>query len=254
VTNVYLHGFLGAPAAWRDVLQHLAPHTAITPTLPGHGTSPWTPAGTFTDIVDAFTARTLGPEPVTLVGYSLGARVALSIALRHPSRIAHLVLVSGAYGLDLSTDRESRVRADEALADALERDGVARFVDAWESIPLFESQRSLPNERLDAQRAWRTQHTARGLAWSLRALGLGRQPPYRMDFSKSTMPVTLVTGARDEKFTALAREMVRMRTNVSHTVVEGVGHNVVLEAPEAVAVVLEDHRRPPPELAGEGRR
>jgi 2-succinyl-6-hydroxy-2,4-cyclohexadiene-1-carboxylate synthase len=151
------------------------------------------------------------------------------------------VLVGVAYGLDTARDREARARADASLADALERDGLDRFVDAWESVPLFDSQRSLPNDRLAAQRAWRTRHTARGLAWSLRVLSLGHQPPYRTAFSKSTMPVTLVTGSLDDRFTAIAREMVRMRTNVTHTVVAGVGHNAVLEAPDAVAAAVGLH-------------
>lgn len=238
MTRVYLHGFLGAPAAWREVAARLGDTAPDAPTLPGHGPAPWTPAGDFAAIIDAFAARVLPAEPVTLVGYSLGARVALSVAMRHPARVARLVLVGVAYGLDEARDREARVRSDGSLADAIERDGVARFVDAWESVPLFDSQRSLPNDRLAAQRAWRTLHTARGLAWSLRALGLGQQPPYRAAFSRSTLPVTLVTGALDEKFTAIAREMVRMRTNVRHAVIEGVGHNAVLEAPDRVAEVI----------------
>lgn len=238
MTRVYLHGFLGAPAAWREVCELAGDTSPIAPWVPGHGPSPRTPHGSFTDVVDAFAASVLPPEPATLVGYSLGARLALSIAMRHPSRVARLVLVGVAYGLDHARDRDARIRSDDALADSLERDGVDRFVDAWESVPLFASQRSLPNDRLAAQRSWRTHHIARGLAWSLRTLGLGHQPAYRAAFSKSTLPVTLITGSLDDKFTAIAREMVRMRTNVSHTAVEGVGHNVVLEAPEAIASLL----------------
>lgn len=236
--RVYLHGFLGAPAAWDDVTARLGDTAPVAPTLPGHGLHPWTPPGAFTEVIDAFASRVLPPEPATLVGYSLGARVALSIAMRHPSRVARLVLIGVAWGLDGAHDRDARARSDGALADALERDGVARFVDAWESVPLFDSQRSLPDDRLASQRAWRTRHTAAGLAWSLRALGLGQQPPYRKDFSKSSLPVTLVTGSLDEKFTAIAREMVRMRTGVAHSVVEGVGHNVALEAPDRVAALI----------------
>ncbi len=238
MTRVYLHGFLGAPAAWREVAARLGDTAPDAPMLPGHGPAPWTPAGDFTAIIDAVASRVLPAEPVTLVGYSLGARVALSIAMRHPARVARLVLVGVAYGLDEARDREARARSDGSLADAIERDGVERFVDAWESVPLFDSQRSLPNDRLAAQRAWRTLHTARGLAWSLRTLGLGQQPAYRTAFSRSALPVTLITGALDEKFTAIAREMVRLRTNVRHAVIEGVGHNAVIEAPDRAADVI----------------
>ncbi|MFO0609473.1 MAG: alpha/beta fold hydrolase [Polyangiales bacterium] len=235
VTRLYLHGFLGAPAQWTEVLARTGDPPAQCPRLPGHGPSPWTPAGDFAAVVDAFAARALPTEPVTLVGYSLGARLALGLAMRHPARVARLVLVGVAYGIDDARDRDARARADDALADALERDGVPAFVRTWEALPLFETQRALPPELAAAQRAWRHEHTARGLAWSLRTLGLGRQAPYRAAFARSALPVTLVTGSRDEKFTAIARELVRLRAGVGHVVVEGAGHNVALERPDVVA-------------------
>jgi len=235
VTRRYLHGFLGAPGQWAEVLARTGDPLDACPRLLGHGRAPWMPPGGFTEVVDAFAARALADEPVTLVGYSLGARVALSLALRHPARVARLVLVGVAYGIDDPRDRGARARADEALAASLDRDGVAAFVRAWESLPLFETQRALPAAVSAAQRAWRTEHTARGLAWSLRALGLGQQTPCREAFARSTLPVTLITGGRDEKFTAIARELVRLRSGVEHVVVKGAGHNVALEDPDAVA-------------------
>ena len=235
MTRRYLHGFLGAPAQWAEVLARTGDTLDACPLLPGHGRAPWTPPGGFAEVVDAFAARALADEPVTLVGYSLGARVALSLALRHPARVARLVLVGVAYGIDDPRDRAARARADEALAASLDRDGVKDFVRAWESLPLFETQRALPAAVSAAQRAWRTEHTARGLAWSLRTLGLGQQPPCREAFARSALPVTLVTGERDEKFTAIARELVRLRSGVEHVVVGGAGHNVALEDPDAVA-------------------
>lgn len=233
-----LHGFLGAPEAWAEVLGALGDRGAACPTLPGHGTAPWMPAGDFVGAVDALVAQVLPREPVTLVGYSLGARVALSVAMRHPSRVARAVLVGVAPGLSDAREREARVLADEAIASGILRGGVGAFVDAWEALPLFDTQRALPPERLAPQRAWRTAHTAAGLAWALRTLGLGRQPAYREAIRESRVPLHLVTGALDERFTALARDMARLREGVTHTVVAGVGHNVVLEAPEALAALL----------------
>ncbi len=240
MTRRYLHGFLGAPAQWTEVLARTGDPLTACPRLPGHGRAPWMPAGGFTDVVDAFAPHVFTDAPVTLVGYSLGARLALALALRHPTRVARVVLVGVAYGIDSPRDRADRARADEALAASLERDGVAAFVRAWESLPLFDTQRALPAAVSATQRAWRTDHTARGLAWSLRTLGLGQQPPYRDAFARSTLPVTLVTGARDEKFTAIARELVRLRAGVAHVVVAGAGHNVGLEEPGAVARAIED--------------
>lgn len=238
MSRVYLHGFLGAPAAWGAVVERAHDADARCLWVPGHGPAPVTPPGSFEDVADAVAAQALTGDRTELVGYSLGARVALAIALRHPRRVSRVVLVGVSYGLDEARDREARARSDEALARSLERDGVERFVDGWESIPLFDSQRALPPERLAPQRAWRTQHTAPGLAWSLRALGLGRMPAYRAALARSTVPIALITGALDDKFTAIAREMLRLRSGIVHTIVEGVGHNAVLEAPDAVARVI----------------
>jgi 2-succinyl-6-hydroxy-2,4-cyclohexadiene-1-carboxylate synthase len=196
------------------------------------------PGQTFVDIIDAIAARDLPEVPTTVVGYSLGARVALALAMRFPERVKRLVLVGVAYGIQNTHDRLARQRADESLAQALERDGVRTFVDSWEALPLFASQRSLSDKQMVSQRSWRTAHTSEGLAWSLRCLGLGAQPAYRDAFARSTVPVDVVTGALDEKFTTIGGELVRLRTNVQHTVVSGVGHNVVLEAPEVIARIV----------------
>ncbi len=236
--RVLLHGFLGAPAAWDELRAHAPARDDITPWMPGHGPSPWTPGGDFCAVVDAFAARVLPDAPCLLVGYSLGARVALSLALRHPARVRRLVLVGVSPGLDSAAAREARVASDEALATSLLRDGVEAFVDAWEALPLFATQRALPPLRAASQRAWRTAHEPAGLAWSLRALGTGRQPWWREDFTRSELPVTLVTGALDARYTETARAMAAWRTGVEHVVVEGVGHNVLLEAPEALARAL----------------
>jgi 2-succinyl-6-hydroxy-2,4-cyclohexadiene-1-carboxylate synthase len=196
------------------------------------------PGQTFVDIIDAIAARDLPEVATTVVGYSLGARIALALAMRFPQRVRRLVLVGVAYGITDTNDRLARTRADETLAQALERDGVRSFVDSWEALPLFDSQRSLPEKSLVSQRSWRTAHTSEGLAWSLRCLGLGAQPAYRDMFARSTVPVDVITGALDQKFTSIGGEMVRLRSNVKHTVVAGVGHNVVLEAPEVIARIV----------------
>jgi pimeloyl-ACP methyl ester carboxylesterase len=52
------------------------------------------------------------------------------------------------------------------------------------------------------------------------------------------MPITLVTGALDEKFTAIARELQGLRAGIDHIVVPGAGHNVALERPDSIASLL----------------
>ena len=107
---VFLHGFLGAPSMWQDVIamtEHDGPVESLL--LPGHGLEPWLSAGeTFEEVVDAVVRRIPFDEPALFVAYSMGARLALGIAARHPGRVAGLVLV----GVDpgLTTDGERRAR------------------------------------------------------------------------------------------------------------------------------------------------
>lgn len=220
-----LHGFLGAPTMWAGLDGEL-----VAPWSPGHGPSP---AGMehddFNAVVDALAARYLPAEGATVFGYSLGARLALALALRHPARVREAVLVGGTPGLRTEAERAARRASDEALAASLLRDGLARFVARWEALPLFATQRALPEALQARRRAERLGHTVEGLAWSLRALGTGAMPSLWDALPGCEVPLRWVTGALDEKFTAIAREARAACPAATHTVVPGVGHDVVLE-------------------------
>ena len=94
-----LHGFAGSPRSWDAVLADAQlGRRPVTPHLPGHGDAP-TIAGGFDAVVDHLAAA-LDPEPHGVVGYSLGARLALGLAVRHPRRVERLLLVGVNPGLD----------------------------------------------------------------------------------------------------------------------------------------------------------
>src|SRR5690348_15976815 len=101
-----LHGFTGSPASWDDVLSALPDAEAHRPALLGHApeTERTRAVRTFADEV-ARLAELLPPDPVHLCGYSLGARLALALALAHPARIARLTLISGQPGLPNEAER-----------------------------------------------------------------------------------------------------------------------------------------------------
>ena len=90
--------------------------------------------------------------PAHVVGYSLGARVALRLAVAHPDVVDRLVLESPSAGLPTEAERAARRAADEALAARLEADGIERFVDEWERNPVFAGAGSPDPDRV-ARRA-----------------------------------------------------------------------------------------------------
>ena len=233
-----LHGFTGCRTSFAHLREWLTPHAeVVTVDLPGHGDSPFPQGTTFASTLCALRALldALGLSQVDVVGYSLGARVALGLAVEESARVRRLVLESGSPGLRRRRDRGERRRQDEALAARLESTGVPAFVERWEALPLFAGVRALPGEVQQALRARRLAGSAEGLALSLRRLGLGSQPSYWSALPSIRTPTLLLSGARDVKFTAVARRMAAELPVVWGHVFSGVGHAPHLEVPEAWA-------------------
>ena len=234
-----LHGFTGSGPSMSEVSLALArDFDVIAPDLPGHGRSLDADDGrvhAFDDCLDrlAATLERAGHARAHWIGYSMGARVALAFALRFPERAASLLLVGARAGIEDASERAGRRRADEALADRIETDGIEAFVDEWLAQPLFASQRQLGREFVAAQRGQRLGNDARGLAASLRGLGPGAQPPLFDDLARLNVPVLLVAGALDHAFVAHARDLERRLPDAEVREVADAGHAVHLEQPVA---------------------
>jgi 2-succinyl-6-hydroxy-2,4-cyclohexadiene-1-carboxylate synthase len=180
------------------------------------------------------TARALGDAggTGTYVGYSAGGRLCLRLALDRPELVERLVLVSASPGIVDPDERAARRDADERLAQDIERDGVDVFLERWLSQSLFAT---LPRDAsgLDAR-----EHDPAVLTHALRALGPGAQEPLWERLTGLRLPVVLVAGALDTKYTMIAREMARHLADVRVHVLGGLGHALHLEQPEGLADVL----------------
>ncbi|MCE9671314.1 2-succinyl-6-hydroxy-2,4-cyclohexadiene-1-carboxylate synthase [Myxococcus stipitatus] len=238
---VLLHGFTGNRTAF-DGLRPLLGHAvkAIAVDLPGHGATPLPERGGregFLETVDALVALvdSLGLGQVDLLGYSQGARVALAAAVRAPDRFGRLVMESGSPGLHRRQERAERRESDAQLAAFIRTRGVEAFVERWEALPMFEGLRAMPEARRRALRANRLACTVEGLAGALECLGTGTQPDYWPDLHHQRLPTLLLTGARDEKFTGIARRMAAELPVVWRHAFADCGHAPHLETPEAYA-------------------
>lgn len=190
--------------------------------LPGHGGSP-RGNRSLEECADDV-AATIGDRRPILLGYSMGARVALHVALRHPGAISGLVLVSGTAGLDDATEREARVANDEALASRIETIGVESFIDEWLAQPMFAS---LPRSSAGIEE--RLTNSALGLADSLRHAGTGTQQPLWDVLAQITVPTLVVTGDLDTKFTVLGDRLASRIPSATRVRIAGAGHTVHLE-------------------------
>jgi 2-succinyl-6-hydroxy-2,4-cyclohexadiene-1-carboxylate synthase len=235
---VALHGFTGSRGSWA----HLRPFwegdcTVLAVDLPGHGETALSAAPDFRLTVEALVELVLGLGFVrsNLLGYSLGARVALGLALRAPELWERVILESGSPGLRRRQARRERRHSDERLAASIEERGVEDFVRRWEELPLFASLRALSQKAQDSLRARRLEAGAEGLAGSLRGLGLGSQPNFWPHLPAMRLPTLLLTGAKDTKFTEVAVRMAAELPTAWRRTFHDVGHVPHLEAPEEYA-------------------
>jgi 2-succinyl-6-hydroxy-2,4-cyclohexadiene-1-carboxylate synthase len=226
-----LHGFTQTRQSWRRTIA-AGRYRAIAPDLPGHGQA--------AERLASFAAcagyvRALADGPCTLVGYSMGGRIALYTALAVPGLVERLVLIGASPGIADAAEREARRRADEELAQRIETIGVEAFAEEWGAQPLFAGQEP---RVAAAAHADRLRNTPGGLAAALRGLGTGVMEPLWGRLGELTMPVTLVVGERDAKFRDIAERMAAAITDCRVELVAGAGHAAQLERPEAVAAAI----------------
>lgn len=260
-TVVLIHGFTQNARCWAPVDEALAEHhDVLAVDLPGHGTrsdvvadlpgtadllaheisehlsergtsgQPAPPAAPGTDAAGPPPAPGLTDKPgAVVIGYSLGGRVGLHLALAHPWLVDRLVLIGATPGIEDPDERADRRAADESRAALVKAVGVSEFLDGWLALPLFAG--------LDARsshRGAREANTAEGLASSLLHCGTGTQEPLWDRLGELSMPTLAVSGSLDTKFCDIADRMVRsVGDNARHLVVPDVGHTVHLEDPDA---------------------
>lgn len=173
-----------------------------------------------------------GAEPFDLLGYSLGARVALHAALAHPEAVRRLVLVGGTAGIEDPELRAARRKRDEETAQALEADGaVEAFLRRWVAAPMFAG---LSDPGLEE----RLQNTAAGLASSLRLAGTGTQAPLWERLVALDVPTLLLAGADDLRFAVAAVRMARLMPRAMVSLVPGAGHAAHLAQPGLTATMV----------------
>lgn len=226
---VLVHGFTQTSRSWDPLLPHLAHHDVVALDAPGHGEAGVLDA----DLVEGAERLVSAGGRATYVGYSMGGRLCLHAALAHPDAVRGLVLISATGGLDDADERAARRAADDALADRIERVGVAAFLDEWLAQPLFAGLEPASQDRAD-----RLRNTATGLASSLRRAGTGTQLPLWDALTRLRTPTLIVAGARDPKFVSIGERLATTIPGAELAVVDDAGHTVHLEQPVAFLDVL----------------
>lgn len=236
VSVIMLHGFTGSTETWRPFIDKLEQaFRVIVVDLPGHGQTDAPPEAmryrmelVADDLADLLSR--LDAAPAHWLGYSMGGRLALYMACRLPNYVRSLILESASPGIHDPGERKARIEQDAALAQRIEREGITRFADYWQSIPLFDTQKRLPEKVRSTLRAQRLKNSVAGLANSLRGMGAGVQPELWRELGVLKIPVLLITGEGDQKFTSINRRMAAAISGSKLEIVPNAGHAVHLES------------------------
>ncbi len=234
---ILLHGFMGNGRDWDRIAIDLAARGwhCIAFDLPGHspehgleepvGMEAWSDG-----LVRSLEAMGLAQVPV--VGYSMGGRLALYTAWRHPERIKALVLEGTNAGMEAPQQRATRAALDDQRAEDIRRNGLPPFLERWYQMDLFVTLQSHPAVRAQmlARRAAQDPET---MATILSEMSPGRQPYMGARLKALQVPCTLLAGALDPRYAPMVVKMAAQIPGATHHLIPQAGHNTHLEAPEA---------------------
>jgi 2-succinyl-6-hydroxy-2,4-cyclohexadiene-1-carboxylate synthase len=250
-TLVCLHGFTGTSQTFVPVFQEQQKLNILAVDLIGHGLTdtyvhPYRyQMSCLCDDLACLTEK-LGISSFALLGYSMGARTALSFACRYPEKVQQLILESGSPGLKTDSERRKRRLSDERLAAFIMSHSLEEFVVKWQQLPLFATQLNLSLESQSAVYRERISQRRFGLACSLWFMGTGAQPSCWEQLSELDLPILAIVGEWDSKFKQIARHMQEKQPQLSIACLVQAGHCVHLEQPRAfeqqVLVFLERGR------------
>lgn len=199
---VLAHGFTQNANCWGPFAHDLAAdHQLVAVDLPGHGDT--APDHDEADLIEAGRLLAEVGGKAVYVGYSMGGRVALHTALNHPELVDGLVLIGATAGIDDADVRMTRQQADETLALQIERSDLAAFIDRWLANPLFSGLTDRTSARVE-----RLANRSEGLAATLRCRGTGTQQPLWRDLAKLEIPVLVLVGNEDVKYTQIGQRLV----------------------------------------------
>jgi 2-succinyl-6-hydroxy-2,4-cyclohexadiene-1-carboxylate synthase len=229
-----LHGFTGSGLDFRPLAEHAGSPKALwaAPDLPGHGTTgvldvEASSLDAMAEVLERFVGiYKLRPH---VLGYSMGARLALHWALRGNTRFRSLTLVGGTAGIADDNERAKRKAQDNALAAHIRRTGTKAFAEEWEQRPIISSQERIPAEILKAMKARRRNHPAEGLARSLEAAGTGAMTPLWEMLPSLSNPLLIIAGEEDSKFVRISETLTNAVPIVKFHLIPLVGHCAHLE-------------------------
>ena len=225
-----LHGFMGSGEDFRELAQKDQEYDWYAMDFLGH-----VPKGVKQYTLDRYLEHVdtvldaLDIEKCTLLGYSMGGRIALHYVLSRPERVEELILVGASPGIEEKTQREERRGLEMKWVQLIRELGVKGFIDYWQGLPIIVSQQNIEKGIREGMQERRLRNTEAGLVNHLLGLGTGVLPSLWGRLGQVRCQVRVVTGEKDVRFVEIGRRMVGLLSDGEHVVVPGAGHAAHLE-------------------------
>ena len=235
---LFLHGFTGSAMDWNDVAQKINKRfNKLALDLVGHGKSGSPSSVNYYSIESILNQiehvlNSLQLKEIILCGYSMGGRIALNFSIAKPEFVKGLILESTSAGFKNEKERMSRKESDEELADFIEQNSLEDFATKWLDQELFGTLRRFSIDKQKRLKEERAKNSKTGLANSLRGSGTGEMPYLGSELSKMKIPVLLISGGLDDKFTKINQSLKKMIRSSKHKIISTAGHNTHLEEPK----------------------
>jgi 2-succinyl-6-hydroxy-2,4-cyclohexadiene-1-carboxylate synthase len=219
-----LHGFMGSSVDFYPAISTLSQHFhCICVDLPGHGQTPIIDDRDFVSTAEQILE--IAPHS-HLLGYSLGGRLALYLALHYPDRWQKVILESASFGLPTAQMRQERQRQDSAIARKLRQPNLdfTAFIKNWYQQSVFTGISKHPN--FSELIASRSNNQPLALARSLETLGLGQQPYLGELLASNKIPLLLLAGEQDTKFVEIGHQITQSCPQSELMVAPNCSHNI----------------------------
>ena len=237
-----MHGFLGSSSDWKSIVKNLSSDFyCLAIDLPGHGLSE------IDDSKDSYTIENTAMyiseflqdnkfEKCNLVGYSMGGRIAIYLAIHYPDYFNKIIIESAQPGIKDDIEREQRKKHDKNLAQKLISKPFQEFLEFWYNQPIFETLKNHKNFANLFQS--RLNNSPQKLAKSLEEIGAGAQQSLWAELRKIENSCLLITGEFDTKYQKIFSKMHKEIYSSNFVILKKSGHNTHFEnSDEFVKVV-----------------
>lgn len=230
---IFLHGFLGNCHDFDEVILHFSSDFyCLAIDISGHGKTQvlgrenhYSMKNTAQGLIKFLDALSI--TQCILMGYSMGGRLALYLALHFPEYFYKVVLESASPGLKTDDERRKRIQHDLKLAKKLETEDFPSFLSHWYDQPLLRSIKEHPNFERMLER--RCQGDPWELSKSLRGLSTGAQLSLWDKLPQTSLPFLFLVGELDKKFVTINHEMASLCQPAHLEIASSCGHNVHFE-------------------------